>query len=199
MSAVGSLFGVSIDVAAWDAVGAEVALSCAAVFAHEAGGVPLSGGLAHLDTALSGRLVDLRREGAFTAAAGECLLIPRPAPGTIAAEAVLLVGLGDPDGWSAVRLRDAVRAAAEFALALEVRSAAFAPGMLDSGIVPEAAAGAIAHMADGLAAALRARARLVDYGLAGSPRLERWVFDAGAARLAGTRAQLEAHLRARAA
>lgn len=178
MTKVGSAFDVSIEVAAWDAVGADVELSCAGVFSREEADAPLSGGLAHLNEALGGRLLELRREGAFTAAIGECLLVPNP-PGIVQAKAVLLVGLGDPEGWSTQKLRQAVRAATEFALALGVRSAAFAPGMLDSGISPDGTTGASAHMIAGLAASLHARSRLV----APKSLLERWVFDVGAARL----------------
>lgn len=182
MTKVGTAFDVSIEVAAWDAAGADVELSSAAVFSREATGAQLTGGLAHLNAALDGRLVELRREGVYTAAIGECLLVADP-PAVIQGNAVLLVGLGDPEGWSAAGLRNAVRAAAEFALAMGVKSAAFAPGMLDSGITPDGTAGAIAHMLEGLAAALHARSRLVDFGLAKKPALQRWVFDVGAARL----------------
>jgi hypothetical protein len=182
MNQVGSVFDVSVEVAAWDAAGADVELSCAAVFSREAADSPLSGGLAHLDAALDGHLVQLRTEGAYTAAVGECLLIAKPSL-HVSARAVLLVGMGDPAGWSTLRLRDAVRSAAEFALAMGVRSAAFAPGMLDSGLGADATVGASGHMVEGLAAALHARSRLTDFGLAERPALERWVFDVGAARL----------------
>ncbi len=190
MSKVGSVFGVSTEVVAWDAVGADVELSCAAMFSREAGGAEVIGGLAHLNAAFHGQLLELRSEGAFTAAAGECLLIPTP-PRGINAKKLLIVGLGEPDGWSVENLSQAIRSAAEFAMALGVRSAAFAPGMLDSGIAPSTTAGASTFMVDGLTAALRARARLVDLGFAEKPLLERWVFDVGAARLASATAQFQ--------
>ncbi|MBO9723336.1 MAG: hypothetical protein J7530_03055 [Novosphingobium sp.] len=178
---VGAASGVSIEVAAWDAVGAEVDLSCAGMFAREAGS-QLSGGLAHLNAALEGRLLDLRRSGSFTGRLGECLLLDSP-PAPVRAPALLLVGLGEPDGWSTAHLREALRAAGTFALALGVRSAAFAPGMLDSGLLPDQTLGAPAHMTGGLAQALKARGTLVEMGLARAPRLERWIFDVGEARL----------------
>lgn len=179
---VGSAYGVSIEVAPWDAVGAEVDLSCAGMFAREAG-TELSGGLAHLDAALEGKLLNLRRSGSFTGALGECLLLDSP-PSAVRARAVLLVGLGEPDGWSTSRLHDALRAAGAFALALGVRSAAFAPGMLDSGLSPDQTQGAPTNLTGGLVAALTARSALVEMGLAQAPRLERWIFDVGEARLA---------------
>ena len=188
MNEVGSAFGVSVDVAAWDAAGAEVELSCAGVFSREAGSAPLAGGLAHLDAVLSGRLTELRRDGVFTGRTGECLLVPTP-PGGVRADALLLVGLGDPDGWSTERLRRAMRAATEFALATGAKSAAFAPGMLDSGITPEGTTGAPASLVAGLTDALRARSRLIDLGLAEPAMLQRWVFDVGAARLSAATQQ----------
>jgi hypothetical protein len=197
MTKVGSAFGISIEVAAWDAAGANVELSCAAMFIREADGALITGGLAHLNAALDGHLLELREQGIFTAAAGECLLLPCP-PGSIKAKSLLLVGMGDPADWSVNRLRDTVRAAAEFALAIGAHSAAFAPGMLDSGITPGATVGASAPMIDGLAAALRARSKLVDLGLAGKPLLQRWVFDVGAARLSGAVEQFQEQLRQRA-
>lgn len=191
-NAVGTVVGVAIEVAAWDAVGADVELSCAGMFASEAG-ASLQGGLAHLDAALTGKLVGLRREGHFTGRLGECLLVSIPSS-AVRAPALLVVGLGEPEGWSSASLREAVRAAAGFALALGVRSAAFAPGMLDSGIAPESAAGAPGHMVDGLAKALESRHRLVALGLAGEPALLRWVFDVGAARLASATGEFRARV-----
>lgn len=193
MSTIGSAFGVSVEVAARDAVGAEVDLSCAALFSRQVGSAPLTGGLAHLDAALAGRLAELRRDGIFTGRTGECLLVPTP-PDSVRAAALLLVGLGDPDNWSTERLQDAVRAAAEFALVTGAKSAAFAPGMLDSGITPEDTTGAAAPMMAGLADALRARSRLIDLGLAEPAMLQRWTFDVGAARLSAATLQFRDQL-----
>lgn len=193
MAKVGSAYDVSVEVAAWDAAGAEVDLSCACVFSREEVGAPLSGGLAHLDGVLGGKLLELRREGAFTATIGECLLVPVPGD-RVQARSLLLIGLGDPEGWSTGRLREAVRAAAEFALAMNVKSAAFAPGMLDSGISADGTSGASTHMIAGLAASLHARSRLTAFGLADKPLLERWVFDVGAARLQSATEQFRQQL-----
>ena len=196
MTMVGSVFDLSVEVAAWDATGADVELSCAAMFSREANGAAMVGGLAHLNAAFDGRLLELRDQGVFTAAIGEYLLVPH-STGIIKADSLLLVGLGDPASWSVERLRTAVRAAAEFALVVGAQSAAFAPGMLDSGIAASATAEASAFMIDGLAAALRARFRLVDLGLAQKPVLERWVFDVGAARLSGAVEEFGEQLRKR--
>jgi hypothetical protein len=181
---VGTLHGIVVEVAAWDGSAAEVDLSCAGMFTQTlAGGRPV-GGLAHLDQALGGALTALRDEGRFGATAGEILHIERP-PAAVAASAVLIVGLGAPQGWTAAGLAPAVRLAASIALGLGVRTAAFAPSMLDSGLHPEQTADAPAAMIAGLAAAIGAHVRLRALDLAGAPALSRWSFDVGQARFAG--------------
>ncbi len=163
------------------------------MFAHEIGNEPPKGGLAHLNDALGGRLLDLRKEGYFRARAGESLLIALP-PATVSATALLVVGLGDPEGWTAAGLSAAVQTAAVTASALGARSVAIAPSMLDSGLPPEQTQGAPAHMIEGLVAALDASARLQEIGLAPRPALERWFFDVGAARFEQAVEQFRAEL-----
>lgn len=107
---------------------------------------------------------------------------------------MLIIGLGDPEGWTAAGLSTAVQAAASAAFALGARSVAIAPSMLDSGLPPEQTQGAQAHMIDGLVAALDASARLQEIRLARPPALERWVFDVGAARFEQAIEQFRAEL-----
>lgn len=176
---LGVRHNVSIELAVWDGAGAEVDMSCASMFAHEAAESRPAGGLAHLDAALAGHLLELRESGAFRARVGEALLIDQP-PATVAARALLVIGLGTPEGWTTAGLSAAVYQAVTTAFAQGARSAALAPGMLDSGLGPPQTEGAQAHMVAGLVAALDARARLQAMGLARAPALTRWVFDAGA-------------------
>lgn len=190
---VGTLHGVAIEVAAWDGSAAEVDLSCACMFTEETDGGPPVGGLAHLDRALGGALVQLRTDGLFAAEAGETLFIDRP-PSAVAARALLILGMGTPRGWTAQELAPAVQRSVATALALHVGSAAIAPSMLDSGLGPAQTAGAPAAMMAGLAAALDAHARLRAIGFARDAALERWVFDVGAARFAGAAAAFGAAL-----
>lgn len=192
---VGAQHGVSIEVAAWDGAGADVELSCVAMFSREVGGNAPQGGLAHVDTALNGRLLDLRKDGYFTARLGETALISTPPP-SIAATALLIVGAGDPSVWSPPALAQTVNAAANMALALRATSVAFAPSMLDSGVMPEQTQNAPAFMVQGLIAALKLNARLEVLGLAPDSLLKRWAFDVGEARFEHAAAQFEAEVKA---
>jgi hypothetical protein len=190
---VGTLHGVAIEVAAWDGSAAEVDLSCACMFTEELGGGPPVGGLAHLDAALGGALVRLRAERVFAAEIGETLLLDQPPP-SVAARALLILGMGTPVGWHAQGLTAAVQRAVTTALGLRVASAALAPSMLDSGLGPDQTEGAPAAMVAGLAAALDAHARLRAIGFAGDAALRRWTFDVGAARFSGAVAAFGAAL-----
>ncbi|OAN59894.1 M17 family peptidase N-terminal domain-containing protein [Sphingomonas sp. TDK1] len=181
---VGTFHGVVIEVAAWDGSAAAVDLSCACMFAEEVGGRPPVGGLAHLDAALDGQLLQLRAEGLFAATAGETLYLD-PLPAAVAARALLILGMGTPTGWTARNLTPAVRQAVSTALMLGVESGALAPSMLDSGLGPDKTSGAPAAMVQGLAAALDAQARLQMAGLVRPLSLTRWVFDVGAERFDG--------------
>ncbi|MGN8000473.1 hypothetical protein [Sphingomonas sp. 22176] len=180
---VGTLHGVAIEVAAWDGSAAQVDLSCACMFEAELGGGPPTGGLAHLDHALGGTLLRLRLrgEGIFRANVGETLYIDQP-PATVAARALLILGMGSPIGWSASALSSAVRLAVSTALALGAGSGALAPSMLDSGLEPDHTSGAPKAMVAGLAATLDAQARLQAIGLVQRTSLSSWSFDVGAPR-----------------
>ncbi|WP_084583128.1 M17 family peptidase N-terminal domain-containing protein [Sphingomonas azotifigens] len=181
---VGTLHGVAIEVAAWDGSAADVDLSCACMFASELGGGPPVGGLAHLDRALDGQLLHLRTEGVFAGQAGETLYLDRLPP-AVTARALLILGMGSPDGWRAAQLAPAVRAAVSTALALRVGTGALAPSMLDSGLGPDQTGGAPAAMVEGLAAALAVHARVQAVALVRPRTLTRWTFDVGAARFEG--------------
>nr|WP_315381293.1 M17 family peptidase N-terminal domain-containing protein [uncultured Sphingomonas sp.] len=190
---VGTLHGVAIEVAAWDGSAAQVDLSCACMFTKELGRDVPVGGLAHLDQALGGALVQLRAAGLFSAEAGATLLLDQPPP-AVAARALLILGQGSPTEWTARALAPAVQCAVSTALALRVRSGALAPSMLDSGLDARQTGGAPAAMVTGLAAALALHARLRSLGLAGDAALERWVFDVGAERFSGAVAAFGAAL-----
>jgi hypothetical protein len=189
---LGTWRGITLDIAAWDGSMAEVDLSFACMFAHELEG-GLRGGLLHLDRALSGALVRLRNEGAFRGDPGETLLISLP-PATVAARAVMLVGMGEPEAWTPAVTARAVAAAIAAATQLGVGSAAFAPSMLDSGLAPQATAGVASAMMKAAVGAIDAQRRIVDFGLAPPMSLRRWVFDVGAAGFAAATEQFRAAL-----
>ncbi|HKT63956.1 MAG TPA: M17 family peptidase N-terminal domain-containing protein [Burkholderia sp.] len=181
---IGSRRDVSFEVAAWDGVGAQVDLSCGCMFAREATGDGPTGGLRHLDAALSGALTGLRREGRFSAAPMETLLISR-VPAGISARTVLLVGLGDPASWTIETTAQAAATAARTAMQQGVESAAFAPSILDGGLTTAVTGGMPAAMVNAVMAVIDTQYRLAELGLAAPPALRRWVFDVGAARFDG--------------
>ena len=175
---IGAWRGVALEVAAWDGASAEVDLSVACMFSRELSSGGPAGGLLHLDQALNGALTRLRTEAHFRAEMMETLLIPQPHE--VAAKAVLLVGLGEPEAWTATISGRAVAAALRVAVQLDARTAAFAPSVLDSGLtsgaaIPEATM-------QGVLDAIDTQHQLVMLGLAEPLSLRRWVFDVGAPR-----------------
>jgi hypothetical protein len=181
---IGSWRDVSFEVAAWDGVGAEVDLSCGCMFEREAAGEGPTGGLSHLDHALSGALTGLRRDGHFLAAPMETLLISRP-PAGIEAGRVLLIGLGDPASWTIDVTANAVATAARTAMQQGLRSVAFAPSILDGGLTAAATDGMPHAMVTAVLATIDTQYRIAELGLAALPSLRHWVFDVGASRFDG--------------
>jgi hypothetical protein len=180
--AIGRYRGVNIDLAAWDGVAAAVDLSVVCMFTHEVPGKAMTGGLQHLDRTLDGRLSRLRQTGVFAAEQMETWLIDRVPPG-IAADAILVIGLGDPLEWTPSATTRAVARALEVAQHRQATSVAFAPSLLDAGL--DDTEGAAPAMLEGLCGALRRATGLAGSGLSNIPRLQAWTFDAGAAHMDG--------------
>lgn len=189
---LGSWQGVSIDIAAWDGVAADVDLSIACMFVRELDD-GLRGGLLHLDNALSGRLVRLRDEGVFTGDRGETLLVSLPPP-TVVARAVMMIGMGEPSQWTPAATAHAVTVALGAAVHLGATRAAFAPSLLDSGLAPSATVGVAPAMMKAVMRAIDVHMSIAAHGLAAPPSLRRWVFDVGAAGFSSAAAQFSAAL-----
>ncbi len=173
---IGLWCGVRIEVAPRDAVSAEVSVASVGVFTHEIGqdrpGGGPGGGLGHLDAALGGAITRLRADGIFRAGPGEVLTLSAPAP-PIHAATILAIGLGDPTAWTPAAMRPAVATAVRETIRLDAASAAFAPSLLDSGLLPTMLDGAPEAMLAGLFDALADRRPAT---------LSRWVFCVGGAR-----------------
>lgn len=86
---IGHYQNLDIELVTWDCASAEVELSCACVFEYEMNNRSFSGGLAHLDEALNGRLNEIRKNNWFSAKLNEVLLINQT-PSTIQAPKVFL-------------------------------------------------------------------------------------------------------------
>jgi hypothetical protein len=179
---IGSAEGVDFDIVVWGPAQADVDFSVACMFEHEMHGAPIAGGLLGIDLALGGNLTQWRASGAFRAQAMETLLISLP-PSTIAARAVMVIGLGDPETLDSERLRRATRVAMREAIRHGARSMAFAPSVLDGGHTDNAALDMPRTMMDGMLGALRAERQLVLAGFAPPVSLQSCTFDVGAPRL----------------
>ncbi|MEO6000589.1 MAG: M17 family peptidase N-terminal domain-containing protein [Chitinophagaceae bacterium] len=90
-------------------------------------------GMLHLDNALNGLITELRKSGRFTGHAFETLLIIPP-HGTIAAEKLLLIGLGDRNKFTPEGMISIGSVTMHEALRLGVNSYAFASDLKDAGI-----------------------------------------------------------------
>jgi hypothetical protein len=172
--------GVDFEVGMWSPADALVDLSFACVFEHEMPGSRLSGGLLHLDQALSGLLTELRAQGVFRAAAFETLFIPVPPP-AVKARHVMAIGLGDPINLRLADLQRAASLAASEATRLNAHSVAFAPSLLDSGHRDNSKWDVPAALLRGALSGLRTENLLAKRGLSKVPSVKRWSFDAGAA------------------
>ena len=187
---LGSWQGVSLDVAVMDGATADVELSFACMFTHELDGGP-RGGLLHLDNALAGRLTRLRADGAFLGETMETLLI-RPSSAALAARMVMVIGMGEPVAWTPAVTASAAAAAIRAAAQLGVASAAFAPGLLDAGLAPQATSGVASAMMQSVIRAIDNQASIAASGLAPPLSLRRWVFDVGPAGYAAAAEQFRA-------
>jgi hypothetical protein len=178
--ALGEVDGLEFRVQAWAPAQADVDLSFACMFEHEAEGATMSGGLLHLDEALGNLLSSLRAEGSFRGQEMETLYISLPSAG-LRPRAVMVIGLGDPATITAERLERATRIAYREASRLGVRTVAFAPDLLDAGV--QGIVGTGAAMLRGVVGALRSEKRLAKSGFVPEPSVQSWTFDAGAAHL----------------
>lgn len=169
---------ISIEMAAWDGAEASVDLSCACMFEREIGKAGWVGGMRHLDAVLGGALSALRRSGAFRGSYLETLLLDR-LPFAIPAQAVLVIGLGDPDAWTPNVSAMAAATAVRMAMQHRFTSCAFAPSLLDAGFDGPAISGVAQTMMEAVLETLGAQAKVIESGLASTHRLRRWVFDVG--------------------
>jgi leucyl aminopeptidase len=173
---IGHYQNLDIELVTWDCASAEVELSCACVFEHEMDNRSFSGGLAHLDDALNGRLYEIRKNNWFSAKLNDALLINQT-PSTIQASKVLLIGMGDPEDFTLERIETAIKTVVKTAHQLELKSVAFAPSILDTGLNPPAGLNEL--MLRSLKEELDRHTQLYLQNLVKKSEIERWVFDAG--------------------
>jgi hypothetical protein len=163
---IGSWRGTRIDIVGDHIANIPAMLSIAGMFAREADGMTIVGGLSHLDDALGGAVRRMRSDGIFEGRLGETMVLSAP-PLPVRADAILMIGLGDPTEWSPEVMRSVVAVAARRAMQLAVSSVAFAPGLHDSGLRGRKVLGAEMAMLTGLCGEIEVAA--------GKPP-EQWVF-----------------------
>ncbi len=173
---IGHYQNLDIELVTWDCASAEVELSCACIFEHEMNNRSFSGGLAHLDEALNGRLDLIRKNNWFSAKLNDVLLINQT-PTKIQASKVLLIGMGAPEEFTLERIETAIKTVVKTAHQLELNSVAFAPSILDTGLNPPAGLNEL--MLRILKEELDKHHQLYLQNLVKKSEIERWVFDAG--------------------
>lgn len=173
---IGRYQNLNIELVTWDCASAEVELSCACIFEHEMNNLSFSGGLAHLDEALNGRLNEIRKNNWFSAKLNDALLINQT-PSKIQASKVLLIGMGAPEEFTLERIEIAIKTVVRTAHQLELNSVAFAPSLLDTGLNPPAGLNEL--MLRILKEELDKHHQLYLQNLVKKSEIERWVFDSG--------------------
>lgn len=173
---IGHYQNLDIELLTWDCTTAEVELSCACIFEHEMNNRSFSGGLAHLDEALNGRLNEIRENNWFSAQLNDALLINQT-PSTIQASKVLLIGMGRPEDFTVEKIGTAIKTAVKTAHQLELKSVAFAPSILDTGLNPPSNLNEL--MLRSLKEELDRHHQLHLQNLVKKSEIERWIFDSG--------------------
>jgi hypothetical protein len=175
---VAVFLGTAIDVIVAGPADAMVDLSVACMFEHEREGAGISGGLLHLNQALGGALESLRTGGAFRAREMESMLFTN-IPAGMRPNALLVIGLGDPDTFSPSILERAIAVAVREAIRMKVKSTAFSPDLLDAGMGNEQSGVRETAMVKGLTEALRGEHHLFHLGFTNSVSLRTWSFGSG--------------------
>lgn len=138
---LGQIDGVTITAAVQSPSNQQTPLQVICVFEYTEGDIFNSppalprnlNGLVHVDDALKGILTELRKSGRFEGRALETILITPPA-GSMPAEKLLIIGLGDRKAFNAELMTGVGRVEMREALRLGVSSYSHASDLKDAGI-----------------------------------------------------------------
>jgi hypothetical protein len=196
---VGRVDGLTVEVKVQGPSTQQTPLQVACVFEYVEGDIvsppalPAAvNGMFHLDQALHGLVTDLRKSGKFGGHSLETLLIVPP-KGAIAAERLLLVGLGDRKQFTPEVMRRVGEVEMREALRLGVSDFSHASDLKDAGIDSPTAAIAQAVI-EGNLSALRTQRTLAEKGVAPLPHVSSLTLLAGPAFFAATSAAATAFL-----
>ncbi len=182
----GSVDGISMIGLVQGPSSANAQLQVACVFEYTEGDIfnapalPASlNGLVHLDDALKGELIRIRKSGQFQGHSLETILITPPV-GSMAAKKLLLIGLGDRNKFTPDLMISVGEVAAREAMRLGVTNFAFASDLKDAGIDSPTALVA-GNVVRGIVHANRSENYLKEHKLSTSKKLEKIYLLAGPA------------------
>ena len=144
------------------------------------GAAKMTGAPVELDKHLGGVIASLRERGEFTGEAMETLLIIPP-KGSINAQALLLIGLGDESRLSLKTLERIGNTSLRHAAALGAKRVAFAPLIRDQGNSKLPARDVEIAVVKAMLLAYDTEKRMQKEGLAKAFTLEEWLVEAGPA------------------
>jgi Cytosol aminopeptidase family, N-terminal domain len=172
---------VSIKVRMEGPYTADVPLQVVCYFKYsEAGAKRMSGAPVELDKRLGGVINSLRSRGEFTGEKLETLVV-NPKRGSIKANSVLLVGLGDEDQLSLDTMEQVGRAALRQAHLLHATKVGFAPLIRDQGNKALGVGAIETAVVRGILLAYDTDRRLQEEGMADKYQLTEWWVEAGPA------------------
>lgn len=154
----------------------------------------LHGALVETDEKLRGLLSRLRQPELFDGELGETLLIT-PAAGTLGAQRLLVIGLGDASTFAPSRMELVGRIALHEAARLGVAHPFFAPTVLDGGVTEFSTGDVAEQVVRGLREALAAETLLHAAGSGPANPVADVTYLAGPAHAADTQAGIEKALR----
>ena len=167
----GKIDGISIEGMVQGPATEVAPLQVACVFEYTEGDIynsppalpAASNGMVHLDEALKGLITDIRRSGKFAGHALETLLIIPP-KGSISANKLLLIGLGDRNAFTPDLMKQVAAVSMREALRLGVTHYAIAADIKDAGIASPT--GTVAgNIVEGAISAYRTQSYLKSKGM----------------------------------
>ncbi|WP_027374166.1 MULTISPECIES: M17 family peptidase N-terminal domain-containing protein [Chryseobacterium] len=180
----GSVDGISMIGLVQGPSSAEAQLQVACVFEytdndiHSAQALPANlNGLVHLDEALKGEFTKIRQGGYFKGHSLETILISPP-KGSMSANKLLLIGLGDRNQFTPELMTSVGEVAAREAMRLGVSNFAFASDLKDAGIDSPTALVA-GNVVRGIVNANRSEVYLKEHNLSKTKKLEKVYLLAG--------------------
>ena len=159
---------------------AEVPLQVVCYFKHKAAGDTTKGAAVTLDEKLGGVIAALRNRGEFGGDEHETLLLDAP-EGSIKADRLLLIGVGDEASLSVETMERVGRTALREASRLGTERVAFAPLLRDQGNSSLGVGDVERAVVRGMRLAYDTERRLGREGLAAPYTLKEWVVEAGPA------------------